>query len=363
MKIGIDISQAVFNTGVSDYTIDLVHALKTVDPTNDYVLFGASLRRLTDLRKLFPEARLYHLPPMLLHYLWNYLHVVNIESLIGEVDVFHSSDWSQPPSSAPAVTTIHDLSPFLYPGEMSSGAFRNITQVHAARMNWVVRECKKIICVSQSTASDLQRLFKVSSDTIAVIPEALPTRFHIHPTPGEIKTTKSKYHLGKYILAIGTPQPRKNITRLVKAYLQFKDKYRLPDTLVIVGGNGWGITDIPTDPAIVFTGFIPDIEVASLLTGAEAFTFPSLHEGFGLPILMGFFHQVPVVTSDISSMPEVAGDAAVLVNPKDEESIAAGISQAISNRKKLVVAGNARLEHFSWSDAAGKTLMVYSQLC
>lgn len=363
MNIGIDISQAVFGTGVSDYTIDLVHALKTVDPTNNYVLFGASLRRLTDLKKLFPKSRLFHLPPMLLHFLWNYFHVLNIENLIGPVDVFHSSDWCQPPSLASAVTTVHDLSPFLFPDEMDSGALRNIARVHSARMNWVVRECKKIICVSRSTASELQTLFKVRTDDITVIPEALPTRHSIHPTPPEVIQIKTKYGLNHYLLAIGTPQPRKNIPRLVKAFLHFRVQYRLPEKLVIVGGNGWGMTDIPADPAVIFTGYLPDIDVASLLLGAEVFAYPSLHEGFGLPILMAFFHQVPVVTSEISSMPEVAGKAAVLVNPKDEESIAAGLSRAVTDRKKLVAAGIGRLAEFSWSAAAGKTLMVYSQLC
>ena len=363
MKIGIDISQAVFGTGVSDYTIDLVHAMRSVDPTNDYVLFGASLRRLPDLKKLFPAARLFHLPPMFLHYLWNYLHIVDVENLIGSVDVFHSSDWVQPPSKAPAVTTVHDLSPFLYPGEMQSGAFRNIARVHSSRMNWVVRECKKIICVSESTASELQQLFKVRSDSIVVIPEALPTRFRVHPTPHEISLVKKEYHLKKYILAIGTPQPRKNITRLVRSFIKYRDQYRLPDNLVIVGGYGWGITDIPADPGVIFTGYLPDIKVASLLAGAEVFAYPSLHEGFGLPILMGFFHQVPVVTSGISSMPEVAGNAAVLVDPKSEESIAVGLSRAVSDRKKLVPEGLQRLKNYTWSAAAGKTLMVYSWLC
>jgi glycosyltransferase involved in cell wall biosynthesis len=363
MKIGIDISQAVYGTGVSDYTINLVNALKTVDPTNEYVLFGASLRRLPDLKKLFPTARLYRLPPMLLHYLWNELHVIDIENLVGAVDVFHTSDWVQPPSSAPTVTTVHDLSPFLFSQEMKSGAFRDIARVHSARMNWVVRDCKKIICVSQSTASELQTLFKVRSDLIKVIPEALPVRSQIKPKPVEINAVKAKYHLHDYVIAIGTPQPRKNINRLVTAFLNFSAKYRLPEKLVIVGGFGWGMTDIPSDPRVIFTGFLPELELLSLLAGAEVFAYPSLHEGFGLPILEAFFQEVPVVTSNISSMPEVAGDAAVLVDPKDPESIAAGIGRAIKLKKQLVPAGLHRLKTFSWDETARSTLMVYSQLC
>jgi glycosyltransferase involved in cell wall biosynthesis len=363
MKIGIDVSQAIFGTGVSDYTIDLVHAIQAADPTNDYHLFGSSLRRLSDIRRLFPEAKTFRFPPMFLHYLWNYLHVVNIENFIGQVDVFHSSDWSEPPASCPKVTTVHDLSPFLFPEEMSSGLFRNITKVHSARMNWVVKECQKIICVSQSTATELVNIFKVPTDRIAIIPEALPTRFSFHPSLQEIKKVKRLYHLTDYCLAIGTTQPRKNIARLTKAYLQFVTKLRLPEKLVVVGGHGWGTTDIPADPRVVFTGYISDLALSSLLAGAKVLAFVSLHEGFGLPILNAFYHQVPVVTSNISSMPEVAGKAAILVDPKNEESIAGGLAKALSCRSKLITAGQKRLADFSWDKAARQTLMIYSQLC
>jgi glycosyltransferase involved in cell wall biosynthesis len=363
MKIGIDISQAIFGTGVSDYTIDLVNTLLSVDPTNEYVLFGSSLRRTADIKRIFPTARTFRFPPMLLHYLWNYLHVVNIENFTGQVDVFHTSDWAEPPASAPKVTTVHDLSPFLFPEEMSSGAFRNIAAVHAARMNWVVRESAKIICVSQSTAADLLKLFKVDPKKLVVIPEALPQRFEIRPTPAQIAAVKTDFGLSKYVVAIGTPQPRKNISRLCRAFLQFADKFSLPEKLVVVGGHGWGITDIPVSDRIVFTGYLPDTQLAALLAGSEVLAFPSLHEGFGLPILMGFYHHVPVVTSGVSSMQEVAGHAAVLVDPHSLESIAAGIAEAIRHRTKLVAAGNKRLAEFSWTKAAQDTLITYSQVC
>lgn len=363
MKIGIDVSQAIFGTGVSDYTIDLVNALQRIDPTNDYVLFGSSLRRIADIKKLFPTAKTFRFPPMFLHYLWNYLHVINVENFTGDVDVFHSSDWAEPPASSPKVTTVHDLSPFLYSEEMRSGTFRNISSVHAARMNWVVRESARIICVSQSTASELSELFKVPSDRIAVIHESLPERFRFHPSISEISSVQKEFGLTDYIMAIGTPQPRKNISRLVSAYLRFARKLRLPEKLVIVGGNGWGITNIPSSNQVVFTGYLSNRKVAALTAGSSVLAFPSLHEGFGLPILLGFFHHTPVVTSQLSSMPEVAGEAAVLVDPGSEESIAEGLALAIKNRRKLVTLGENRLSDFSWEKAAQETLTVYNQVC
>jgi glycosyltransferase involved in cell wall biosynthesis len=363
MRIGIDVSQAIFGTGVSDYVINLVDAILKADPTNEYVLFGASLRRQGDIKKLFPDAKILRFPPMLLHYLWNYLHVVNVESFTGDLDVFHTSDWVEPPSSSAKVTTVHDLSPFLFPEEMRSGAFRNIAAVHAARMNWVARESFRIICVSQSTAMELTQLFKINSDRIVVIPEALPSRFESHPASSEIDSVKKEFGLHDYVLAVGTPQPRKNIPRLISAYLTHSQKLRLPEKLVIVGGNGWGMADIPVSNKVLFTGYLPDQKVSALMAGSSALAFPSLHEGFGLPILLGFYHKTPVVTSNLSSMPEVAGEAAILVDPKSEESIAHGLAQAIKDRKKLISLGTNRLSQFSWQRAAQETLTVYSQIC
>jgi glycosyltransferase involved in cell wall biosynthesis len=363
MRIGIDVSQAIFGTGVSDYVINLVDALLKEDSANEYVLFGSSLRRIGDIKKLFPTAKTLRFPPMFLHYLWNYLHVINVESFTGDLDVFHTSDWVEPPSSSAKVTTVHDLSPFLYSDEMSSGAFRNISSVHAARMNWVARESSKIICVSQSTAIELSEIFKIDPDRIVVIPEALPKRFEFHPAASEMASVKQEFGLKDYILAVGTPQPRKNIQRLVSAYTKYAQKLRLPEKLVIVGGHGWGITDISSSDKVVFTGYLPDLKVASLIAGSSALAFPSLHEGFGLPILLGFYHQTPVVTSNMSSMPEVAGEAAILVDPKSEESIANGLALAIKDRKKLISLGEKRLSEFSWQKAAQKTLTVYSQIC
>ncbi len=363
MKIGIDISQAIFGTGVSDYVINLVEKLPVADPTNEYVLFGSSMRRAGDIKKLFPTAKTYHIPPTLLHYLWNHLHVINIENFTGDVDVFHSSDWAEPPASSPKVTTVHDLSPFLYPGEMKSPDFRDIPAVHKARMNWVVRESARIICVSESTAAKLIQLFKVNPDRISVIPEALPKRYEFRPTLAEISAVKKEFGLTSYIMAVGTPNPRKNIPRLVSAFLKYHKKLRLPEKLIVVGGHGWGLSGIPTSPQVIFPGYLSDFKVAGLMAGCSALSYASLHEGFGLPILLGFHHQIPVVTSNVSSMPEVAGDAAVLVDPTSEESIAHGLAEAIKNRKQLAVRGEKRLAQYSWGRTARETLLVYSQVC
>ena len=327
MKVGIDISQAVYGTGVSDYVINLVQHL----PQSELVLFGFSLRRKSDITTPFPSAKTFLIPPTFLDIIWNRLHILPAETLIGPVDILHSSDWTQPPTQAKKVTTIHDLAPFIYPQETSP----NIVAVQTRRMKWVVKECDQIICVSQNTANDLKLRFKVQESRIKVVYEALPTRYQLKPQI-------TKYT--NYILAIGARQPRKNIDRLKKACELLQKK------LIIVGEG----SDI---------GYVSDQDLVNYLAGASAFVYPSLYEGFGLPILGAFYHGVPVACSNTSSLPEVAGDAAVYFDPYNEEAIAKSIAEAIANRDKLVAAGKTQLAKFSWDKTAQETLAVYKSLC
>ncbi len=337
MKVGLDISQAIYGTGVSDYTIEIAKRL-------DVTAFGYSLRRQSELRHLFPHAMTFPIPPSIMHYLWNKLHIFPVEKLIGSIDIYHSSDWTQGPSNARKVTTVHDLVPFLYPTETSP----QIVSVHTARMRWVVAECDKIICVSQNTANDLIELFPSVKDRVVVIPEALPSRFLLEP-----KT----YNPEPYILVIGSRQPRKNIARLVSAFLN----YRPAEKLIIIGEPSNQVTI--NDEHVTFTGYVSDQDLVNYLANASCFIYPSLYEGFGLPILGAFHHQVPVAVSDIPVFHETAGNAAVYFDPHDEKSIASGISDAINNKTKLAKIGTEQLKKFSWDVAAKKTQEVYKELC
>ncbi len=336
MKIGIDISQIVYGTGVSDYTLNLLANL----PQESIVPFGFSLRQRNLLKGLtFP------FPSSVMEFVWNRLHIINVETFTGTIDVYHSSDWTQAPSKAKKVTTVHDLTPFIYPQEMDA----KIVEVHTRRMKWVVSECDKIICVSQNTANDLQRLFSVSEDKIVVITEAIPSRFLL--TPRLTKNTN-------YLVAIGARQPRKNISRLVEAYLKFKDKLELPQKLIIVGENSLETSN----PSITYTGYVDDQSLVDLLAGSEAFIYPSLYEGFGLPILGAFHHNIPVAAANTSSIPEVAGDAAVYFDPIDIEEMANAIRKAIDNKKDLVGRGKEQLSKFSWAKTAAETVKVYNSV-
>jgi len=164
MKIGIDISQIVYEgTGVANYTKNLVESLLKIDKKNEYIFFFASLRKKPP--KL-PHVRSFKIPPTILEFLWNRLHICPIEWFIGKVDVFFSSDWTQPPTiRAKKVTTIHDLSPWKYPETFHP----KIVKVHQRRVKWVKKECDAIICDSQATKKDVIEILRIPEGKLKVI--------------------------------------------------------------------------------------------------------------------------------------------------------------------------------------------------
>lgn len=174
MRIGIDISQMVHEgTGVAVYVRTLVQALISMDTNNEYVLFGASFRKkriFYDFYKTLPHDRVQlvtvAIPPTVLEILWNRFHVIPVEKFIGPVDIFWSSDWTQPPlSGAKGVTTIHDLTPLKFPKEMDAG----IVAAHTRRLSWVQKECNMILCDSQSTKKDVMELLHIAEEKLHVV--------------------------------------------------------------------------------------------------------------------------------------------------------------------------------------------------
>jgi len=349
MRIAIDVSQIVYDTGVSVYTRNLVSSLLEIDKNNEYILFAGSLRRKQELKKFF-DTRVFSIPPTLADMLWNRLHVYPIERLVGQVDVFHSSDWAQPPSKAFKVTTIHDLAPIKF----SQWTNKKIVSVHKRRLKWVRREVDQIIVPSVSTKKSLSKL-GISSSRVTVIPEASDGSVKT-VSENMVKKLKEKYSItGSYLLAIGVGE-RKNTERTIEAFKKVREKLGI-ENLVIIGRT---FSSTEKGSGVVFTGHVSKKELPVFYSGAECLVYASLYEGFGLPILESFTTSLPVVTSNTSSMPEVAGDAAVLVDPKSVDSITSGIVEAISNKDSLVKKGKDRVKEFSWQKAARKTLEVYN---
>lgn len=356
MRIAIDISQVVYGTGVSVYTKSLVSNLLMFGKENEYILFGGYLRRKKDLDDFTAGlkgnffTRFFPIPPTFADFIWNRLHLLKIEKLIGNIDVFHSSDWSQPPSNCFKVSTIHDLIPIKYPNFSSL----KLINAHKRRLFWVKNEANKVIVPSIQSRKDLISV-GFSQNKIVVIPEASNERIKKVGFK-EIAQVKRKFRVsGKYLLSIGVT-PRKNTENIVKAYEKVKTEAKVK--LVLVGHSHYKIKETH---GVIVTGHISDDDLSALYTGAEALVYPSLYEGFGIPILDAFKCNIPVVTSNVGSMKEIANGAAILVEPTDINSIVDGINKALENRKVLVRKGIERLNNYSWKKTAEKTIEVYKE--
>ncbi len=355
MKIAIDISQTIYGTGVSEYTKNLVRNVLLADKKNSYLLFGGSLRRREDLLNLFPEAKIFPIPPAFADVLWNRLHIFPIEKLIGQVDVLHTSDWCEPPSSAFKVTTVHDLAPFLYPNLFPRDVLRNIVEVHKRKLNWVRSESKRIIVPTLATKSDLVKL-GFNQDIIRVVPEGV-AQFFKRAQGQEILAVRRKYKIhGKYVLGVGM-DPRKNTDRIIKSFELAAAGRDIK--MVFVGQPKYLKVKISRNIRIL--GHVSQSDLVALYSGAEVLVYASLYEGFGLPILEAMACGCPVITSNVSSMAEVAGNAAILVDPMSTDSIKEGIDKALRGAKSYVEKGYKRAKEFSWQKAAGDTLKVYEE--
>lgn len=358
MKIGIDISQIVYGTGVSQYTKNLVQALLKEDQGNKYFLFGGALRRFNDLNHFSKSLKgnflkkFYLLSPTLLDFFWNRLHFFSIENFVGEVDIFHSSDWAQPPRrKAKLVTTIHDLVPLLFP----ESSHPKIVGAHKRRLEWVKKEVDRVIAVSQSTKNDIITYLGIPNEKILVIYEA-PDPIFKKIEEARVGEIRRKYNLPKeYFLVVGTDL-RKNLERIAKAIELIPGSPGL-----VVVGKGWENPNL-TSHNILWLGHLPVEDLVGFYNAAQALVYVSLYEGFGLPILEAMSCGCPVVTSNVSSMPEIAGEAAILVNPKEVDEIKHGIERALNKREELIKKGFARVKNFSWEKAARETLAVYKEV-
>jgi len=372
MIIGIDISSTQYGTGVSDYTLNLVKNLIKIDPKNTYKLFFASLRHSPPKFPSQPNPKIYHyyLPLNLFEFFFNRLRLP-VELFVGKCDLFHSSDWTQPSSlKAKIVTTIHDLTPFINP----TWHHPKVISVHTRKMKLATSFCSHFICVSRNTQTDLLKLFpQVNPQKTSVVYEAAPKEYRQFRLLSQAQKTKifdqikSKYHLDQYLLAQGTREPRKNLNRLVKAFVSFKKSYPQSKLqLAITGKYGWG-QDVSKKlhPHIKILGFVPNADLLPLHAASYALIYPSLYEGFGLPILKSLSLGIPVITSSTSSLPEVAGHAALYINPLSVKSIENAIQKIISSPKtyaKLSKSAILQAKKFSWANTAKQTLKIYENL-
>lgn len=335
LKIGMDISQIAHGGGVAVYTQELAERLSRVDNL-DMVFFYSSLRK--SYRGNLKNIKKYKLPPTLFEILFNKVRTTPIESFIGQIDIFHSSDWIQPPTNAKKITTYHDVVPLKFP----QWSHPKIVEVNRRRLKIVEKEIDCVIAVSESTKKDLLELSSIPESKIKVVYEAVDEQFK--PQSEEaIIDFKKKFNLPDiFVLAIGGIGERKNIKRVKEVCKEYN--------LVITK---------ETIPELDYE------ELPLLYSSAKTLLYPSLYEGFGLPILEAMACGTPVITSNTSSMPEVAGDAALLVDPEDERDILEKLD-LIMNDKKLIESfikkGLKRSKEFNWEKAVSKTVEIYKDL-
>lgn len=283
------------------------------------------------------------------------------------LDLFHGTVNTLPPRlSCPAVVTVHDLAFLRWPEQVPVSRHRYLS----AAVPDAVRRAARVIAVSEATKRDLVELLGVAGEKIAVTPLGVEERFS-PPAAEALGAFRERKGLDRpFILTVCTLEPRKNLPRLLEAFARLRSE--LPHQLVIVGPEGWRtgalretLAGLRLDDRLRLTGFVPDDELPLWYAAADLFAFPSLYEGFGLPVLEAMACGTPVVTSKASSMPEVAGDAAVYVDPESVEAIAEGIrviARDAALRDRAARAGADRSRGYTWQRTARLTAEVYREV-
>ena len=301
--------------------------------------------------------------------LWQRLRLpLPVELWTGPAALFHATDFSLPPvlPGTPTVLNVHDLAFERYPAETMPGMLGYLRRVVPRS----ARRASRLIAISEATRRDLIELYDLPAEKISVVYPGLSPCFH-EPAPRSESEVRARYGLPDtpIILTVGTLQPRKNHLRLVRAFSRVRDRA----VLVIAGGEGWAYDAVRDEVArlhlsgrVIFTGFVDDADLPALYRAAVLFAYPALYEGFGLPVLEAMACGLPVVTSNVSSLPEITGpEAALLINPLDEEELAAALERLLDDkglRAALAERGRLRAGQFTWEQAAQAVWDVYRAL-
>lgn len=382
MHIGLDVSSLVYDRGVSRYTANLARALLSKKNIK-LSLYGSNWRQFAYLqqqakkilhKQLYPHQSrlvLQKIPPSLLDLAWRF-GFNPVSKQLPNIEAFHSWDWLQPPDkNLPLASTIHDLAILKFP----KNAHPQVVKAHLRSFNILKQRQAQIIAVSLATKRDIVNILQIPAWQVTVIHEALPDEVKAvsqQLTEEQSEAIKHRLRLDQpYLLFVGTREPRKNLLRLIQAWEPLKKDYQL----IIAGEAGWdetsqnqqsaGVRALLKCPQLRFLGKVTDQQLAVLYGEANAFVYPSLYEGFGLPILEAFYHGTPVVTSASSSMIEVAGNAGELVEPESVESIRAGIvkilNENLSAQQTRMQRMIIRLQMFDWQKVAEQTVEVYQK--
>lgn len=376
-RIGIDVTSAVTQGGgIGRYTRELVNALVRAGDDYSYHLFSARPPRDLPVQDPIPggdNVALHRAPvgERWLYRLWHRLGVpLPIQWFTGQLELFHSPDFVLPPvqSNTPTLLTVHDLSFVHYPETFTPSLVGYLNRVVPSS----VERATHILADSRATKDDLVSIWNTPADKVTVLYSGVNSKFRPESDAQKTAGVRQRYGLDQepYLLSVSTLQPRKNYQMLIRAFREVAARY--PHNLVIAGGKGWLYEQIVEEARaqeltgrVRFIGFVDDDDLPALYSAAALFVFPSLYEGFGLPLLEAMACGVPVLTSDSSCLPEIAGEAAIKLSPTKQEDWTRVMIETLgdpSRRMKLVAAGFLQARQFTWSKAARQLLGVYENL-
>jgi glycosyltransferase involved in cell wall biosynthesis len=370
--IGIDYTAACEQgAGIGRYVRELIHALAVQDQQTAYRLFvaGAAPGSLPAAPGPNFSWRSTRITPLWFARLWHRLQCpIPVELFAGRVALFHATDFTLPPTlpGVPTLLTVHDLS-FVRAPETATPVLKAYLDRVVPRS---VRRATHVLADSQATKDDLVALYGTPPEKITVLLSGVGPRFKPVEDAAARRAVRRKYNILErpYILSIGTVQPRKNYARLAEALAALGPAYQ-DLHLVIAGGRGWldspiyrTVEELRLAERVHFIGFADDDDLPALYAEASCLAYPSLYEGFGFPILEAMACGTPVVTSKLSSMPEVAGDAALLVDPYDVDALAHAIQRVLSDealRAVFITRGFQQAAQFTWARSAHTLRDIY----
>jgi glycosyltransferase involved in cell wall biosynthesis len=378
MRVGLDVSLvAGERAGGGQYAVQLARALSAVDPGVSYLLYPvfyyivhpeypqAQLPEAGNMRVAFQDLR----PRDVMTFWRPDAPAMFKEWLLGPVDVVHSTTFCVPRfrlRPKRLVVTIYDLSFITHPALHLPANVEHCL----AGTRLAIEHADAIIAISEHTRRDLIERMAAPAERITVTPLAHDASFAAVTDPRRLAAVRKRYRLPEhFILFLGALEPRKNLPRLLEAYAGLPAAIRRDVELVVAGMSGWlnesirgQVSELGLDRSVHFAGYVDPDDLSTLYSLASMLAYPSLYEGFGLPVLEAMACGTPVLTSNVSSLPEVAGDAATLVDPVDVASIESGLRTMLESpslRADLAERGRARAATFSWDRCARQTLEVY----
>jgi glycosyltransferase involved in cell wall biosynthesis len=367
VRVAID-ARKLHDFGIGTYVRNLVKGLLRLETGTEYVLL-CQRRDLDYVRSLGPACSA--LPVDAGNY--SALELIDVPRAIrrANVDLFHAPHYVVSPLvRKPYVVTIHDCIHLRFPEYLPNRLAPAYARV---MMRQAARRAARVLTVSEASKQDIIRYLKSPASSVDVVPNALDEALAVPPTADELSAVADRYRLAApFVLYAGNIKPHKNVDRLIEAYAILRRGGLTGIDLVIIGEN---VSKYPELRRLVhryqlhahvrFLGFVPASTLAALYQLAKVFVFPSLYEGFGLPPLEAMAAGTPVVTSNVSSLPEVVGDAAVLVDPMDAGAIASAVARVLGDdalRADLVRRGRARVAEFSWDRSARRVHEIYASV-